>query len=276
MTEWLYTLDSWQLGGVIITLCLLSSLTMVALAYRYFQIRVNEKFELISLFSSSSGVLYSVLLAMITVNAWDNFNQLEQIVEDEAYCLGDIYRDVEGYPHAVRLEMRGLLHRYTEIVLKQEWPLLNQGKTTQVIRPVTDQLFRIAAHFNPENTGQSVVHHEVFEKLNQVAHLHRQRVSSAEQSVIPILWLVVWVGAFINLAVNALSLSGHRHLDYFLNGSYAISIGLVIFLIYSLDHPLMGKVSVSQDPFVTALQLMNHLNAADAAMQTDPSAVNTP
>lgn len=268
MTEWLYNLDSWQLASIILMSCLLSSLAMVAVAHRYFHVQIKDKYELISLFSSSSGVLYSVLLAMITVNAWGNFNQLELIVEDEAYSLGDIYRDVEGYPGPVRHQMRTQLRRYADTVLNEEWPLLNQGKTTQAVRPITDHLFRIASRFVPENAGQAVVHKEVFEKLNSVAHFHRQRVSAVEQSVIPILWLVVWAGAGINLAINALSLSGHRHLDYFLNGSYAISIGLVIFLIYSLDHPLMGKVSVSHAPFATSLKLMDHVDQADAAIPT--------
>jgi hypothetical protein len=269
MTYWLYQLPTWQLATLILGSLVILSITLTMITHRYFTIAVQEKFELISLFSSSSGVLYSVLLAMIAMNAWQNFDDLDENVTSEAYYLGNLYRDLEGYPEPIRTDFRNTLRRYTQQVLDEEWPELHRGHKTTQLRPVVDRLFVLASHFKPADAGETVVHTEIFNTLNKVSALHRERVAAVEQSVLPILWFVVWLGAVINLAINAFSTTGNPKLDYFLISSYAMNIGLVIFLIFSLDHPYLGTLSVSPEPFSDLLNLMDYLDEQKPALPGD-------
>ena len=90
---WLYSLPNWITGTLIIASMVLISSLLVILAQRFLPERIRENAELLAMFSQSSGVLYSVLLAMITVNAWQNFSDMEDTISNEAYTVADAYRD---------------------------------------------------------------------------------------------------------------------------------------------------------------------------------------
>ena len=257
---WIYSLPNWVVGtAVIATMVLISSL-LVVLAHRYVPTKIRENAELLAMFSQSSGVLYSVLLAMITVNAWQNFSDMDNTIADEAYTVADAYRDAGGYPQPLRSEIRTTLRHYTNNVISKEWMQLAQGVEPQEARIDVDQLFDLVSHFEPKTQGQLVIHQEFFRALNQIAHLRRERISGVDQSVLPILWVVVWIGAFINLGITAFSGSGRPLVDHLLNGSFAVNIGLVTFLILALDHPFLGEIRVDHTPFVEVLSLMDHVD----------------
>ena len=257
---WLYSLPNWITGTLIIASMVLISSLLVILAQRFLPERIRENAELLAMFSQSSGVLYSVLLAMITVNAWQNFSDMEDTISNEAYTVADAYRDAGGYPEPLSGKIRATLRDYATSVVDKEWTQLAQGIEPVEARLDVDRLFALVSHFEPENQGQFVVHQEFFRAINQIGHLRRERISGVDQSVLPILWVVVWIGAVINLGITAASGSGRPLVDHLLNGSFAVNIGLVTFLILALDHPFLGEIRVDQTPFLEVLRLMDHVD----------------
>lgn len=257
---WLYSLPNWVTGSLVIAAMVVISSLMVMLAQRFMPEKIRENAELLAMFSQSSGVLYSVLLAMITVNAWENFSDMEDTISNEAYTVGDAYRDAGGYPDPLSGKIRETLRDYANSVVDKEWVQLAQGKEPIEARLAVDRLFELVSHFEPRNQGQLVVHQEFFRAINQIGHLRRERISGVDQSVLPILWVVVWIGAVINLGITAASGSGRPLVDHLLNGSFAVNIGLVTFLILALDHPFLGEIRVDQTPFVEVLKLMDHVD----------------
>jgi hypothetical protein len=53
MTYWLYQLPTWQLATVILGSLVMLSILLTMITHRYFTLALQEKYELISLFSSS-------------------------------------------------------------------------------------------------------------------------------------------------------------------------------------------------------------------------------
>jgi hypothetical protein len=266
MPDFLNSVLQWDMGfllvgSLVVGGLVILSLIMLEVTYRYFMIRDTNKTEIVSLFSSSSGVLYSVLLALITVNAWQDFSDIQTLVETEAYTIGDLYRDLEGYPGPKSQELRQLLRSYLDAVLNQEWPAFRRGERNFSARVIFDDIFKNISEMKPSSLGEQGLQMEILRHMNIITHNHRMLGESVGESVLPLLWVVVWIGAFLNLAINALSASGHRVFDYFLVSSFAINVGLVIMLIFMLDHPFLGGVQVSQDPLRGALELMDHLDS---------------
>ena len=144
--------------------------------------------------------------------------------------------------------------------MDKEWSELAKGIEPQDGRKSMDQLFLLVSRFEPKTSGQVVFHQEFLRVLNQAAHLRRERISGVDQSVLPILWVVVWIGAVINLGITAFSGSGRPLVDHLLNGTFAVNIGLVSFLILGLDHPFLGEISVDASPFVDVIKLMAHID----------------
>ena len=261
MDSWLNELASWQLGFIVVGSSVIFSVVIQEITYRYFMVRDSNRVDRIALFSSSSGVLYSVFLALITVNAWQDFSDVQTSIEAEAYTIGDLYRDLQGVPGQDSQEMQSLLRTYVNTVLNEEWPAFRLGERNFAARGVLDDLFTKAGELEPHSLGEQTLHIEVLRLLNTVTHNHRILGDSVDESVMPMLWVVVWIGGLLNLAINALSASGRRGFDYFLLCTFAVNIGLVITLIYVLDHPFKGGVHVSNDPYRGALDLMDHLDS---------------
>jgi hypothetical protein len=256
----LYNLPGWMAALIIVGFLLVLSFVLIHIVHRRFTAYVDQKTDIVSLYSSSSGVLYSVLLALMTVNAWENINTLDDAVEVEAFTLGDIYRDVDGLPEDIKITVRNGLWEYARDVHDIEWPNLGKGVVVQSARGALDTMYGAVLHFKPKDFGESNIHAEVLKGLNKVAYYHRKRMASVNEEVYPILWVVVWVGGLVNLGINALAASGHRMLDYVLQGTYALNIGLVVYLIFSLDHPFVGAVTVSPEPFKYVMGTMKHVD----------------
>lgn len=256
----LYALPGWMAALIIVGFLLVLSFVLIHLVHKRFTLCVDNKTDIVGLYSSSSGVLYSVLLALMTVNAWENIKTLDDVVEVEAFTLGDIYRDVEGLPEDIKITVRNGLWEYARDVHDIEWPNLGKGAVVQSARAALDKMYGAVLHYKPKDLGEANIHAEVLKGLNKVAYYHRKRMASVDEEVYPILWVVVWVGGLVNLGINALAASGHRVLDYVLQGTYALNIGLVVYLIFSLDHPFVGSVTVSPEPFRYVMGTMKYVD----------------
>lgn len=140
-------------------------------------------------------------------------------------------------------------------------------------RPVMDRIFQLVMTFKPSTMGEMAVQSEVLSTLNAIALTHRQREGAASQRVMPVMWGVVCVAAFVVMALMLLTTTGYARMDYLLAGGYGTIIGLAIFLIISLDHPFVGESNVSPGAFLEVLGLMDHLDAiaSGAALAPTPS-----
>ena len=84
------------------------------------------------------------------------------------------------------------------------------------------------------------------------AHVLRalaERLDSVDSNLPGLMWIVVLFGAVITIAMTFLFWTESRAFHVFLNMAFAITLGLVIFLIVALDRPLVGSVSVPPTSF---------------------------
>jgi hypothetical protein len=74
------------------------------------------------------------------------------------------------------------------------------------------------------------------------------RLLAVSTSIPEVMWIVVLVGAMMNITLVWLfDMRLMSHL--FLGGMLSCFLGMMIFLIASMDHPFRGDVSISSDPF---------------------------
>ena len=80
-----------------------------------------------------------------------------------------------------------------------------------------------------------------------------RRLAAVTASIPPVLWYVVMLGAFLMIAFLL-----HMELvpQFILGGITAFFLGIMIFLIYAMGHPLQGVVSVPPDPFKSVYNLV--------------------
>ena len=105
--------------------------------------------------------------------------------------------------------------------------------------------------YEPTTKTQELLHNEMLRVLNAQMVAREQRLSAVTAAIPPVLWYVVVAGAFITIAFVWM-LHMKQITQFLLGGITAVGIGILIFLIYAMDRPLQGAVSVSPEAFVSA------------------------
>ncbi len=107
-----------------------------------------------------------------------------------------------------------------------------------------EQLIR----FEPQSASQEILHAEALRQFNNYLEARRMRLFSVTTSIPGVMWAVVLVGALMNIAlIWMFDMKLTNHL--FLGGILSAFMGLMIFLIASLDNPFRGELSISPAPF---------------------------
>ena len=204
--------------------------------------------DLIGYMLSCFGVFYGLLLGLLAVAAYQNFSTVETIVSKEASALSALSRDVSAYPEPDRTNLIWLLRDYTRYVVHYAWPSQRKG-----IIPQEGNTRMIAFHeqlirFEPQTPGQEILHAEALRQFNNYLEARRMRLFSVTTSIPGVMWAVVLVGALMNIAlIWMFDMKLINHLV--LGGILSAFMGLMIFLIASLDNPFRGELSISPAPF---------------------------
>jgi len=247
MFYWIYDLPTWALGALI-------SLGFVAIAWTgtiAFRATVHKRLrserranDLIGFMLSSFSVIYGVLLGLIAVAAYQSYANTEDTVSREAASLASMYHMVANYPPPARQALELAVGQYTLQTIRVDWPQQQRGVTpTEGSRRITS-LYSVLLAFQPRDSAQIILHTATLDELNRYVELRRARLASVEAGIPAVLWFVVMVGALLNIILIWL-LDMELHVHLILGGMLAFFIGLVVFIIAAMDHPLRGTVSIS-------------------------------
>ena len=74
------------------------------------------------------GVIYAVLLALVVIAVWEEFGRARVTVESEANALAEIFWLAHELPEPEGPHLQELARSYAEVVVDEEWPLMQQGR----------------------------------------------------------------------------------------------------------------------------------------------------
>jgi hypothetical protein len=203
-------------------------------------------------FASAISVFYSLTVGLIAVGVWTAYTGVEEIVSAEATAIGCLYRDISGYPEATRVPLQAQVRDYTVFVIEQSWPAQARG---EIADGATRQLTGLEAalvRYEPASIGQQLLHAETLHQYNELAALRRKRLHAIGAGLPSVMWAVVLIGAVLTISVTYL-LQIERIVQLLLTGFFAMFIGLVVFVIASLDQPLSGPLAIGSRPYQIVL-----------------------
>src|SRR5262245_54886593 len=184
-----------------------------------------------------SGALFAVVLAFVTLAAFQTYNTSKIGAQTEADAVLDMARTAAVFPPSQRDQLRADLICYGRAVVNAEWPAMRNGHPS----PSVDYWIGAwRAEFLRLDLG-SPRDQLSFEDLLNLANTRtagrQQRLSQATPSVPTPLWLALVFGGCIVVALQlSLAGSGVRAHALLVAGLAAvIAAGLLV--IYILDHP---------------------------------------
>lgn len=253
---WLYNLPTWLLLLLIVGLFVGSSLTGLYLVHRKLHTgTLPDEIDngTVGWFFSGLTLFYGLLLGLLTVAAWGNYNQATSIASQEAATLATLYRNSAGYPKKVQNELRYRLRQYTHVVIERSWPAQQQGKLPTSETLVLNLFQKYLFGLNGLTGSQLVVHAETIRAYGSLVELRRQRMEAIQGGVPGVIWVVVLLGALATIGFSYCFVVRRYLLHATLTGVLSAMIGLLVFLLVVLDHPFWGEVSVSSTAYQAVL-----------------------
>jgi hypothetical protein len=93
--------------------------------------------------------------------------------------------------------------------------------------------------------------------LNNLAQYRRLRIFAGNNTVPRVIWLVLLVGGLMTVLYTYFFGMQNIKAQYLITASLTVTITLILFLIYVLDHPFTGTSRVSLEPLRQAMATMH-------------------
>jgi hypothetical protein len=197
------------------------------------------------------SALYGILLGLLAVGAYENLNNMGDVVSKEASAISVLYRDFRGYPEPVRSKLEQGLRAYAHHVVEKSFVQQADRQRPTGESDLIDAVFDTLISFEPRSKAQEILHAETIAQFNTLMEARRTRLTNLSAGIPDILWWIVALGAVINLLlIGLLDFPLAPHLAF--GCLLAFFIGAMIFVIASMDNPFSGADRVRPD----AIQLV--------------------
>src|SRR6516162_1892168 len=193
-TAWFYGLSAVQqalvLCGFFVGITWLGILLVHPLMRRVLH-RSEPSNELIIHIAGTFGLVYAVLLGLLTVATFQNTKDLQDNIGREASSLSTIYHSTEGYPEPLRSELKAELRDYAHYVIEKDWPAHRRGLVPEGGEHRL-QVFRATLmSYEPTKKTHELQQNELLRYLDQMMVSREQRLATVTASIPRVLWYVV-------------------------------------------------------------------------------------
>jgi len=147
------------------------------------------------------GVVYAVLLALLVIAVWEQYQRARETVESEASAVGEIAWLAHRLPEPERHELQEDARSYAQEVVDTEWPLMEQGIEGQRGTPqawnLIDDMRATLQGFEPSTEAEAQLYAEGLDQIDRLGDDRRIRFVAAEEGIPGILWAVLVFGAVV-------------------------------------------------------------------------------
>jgi hypothetical protein len=249
---WVYDLPNWLFFLITVTFFIVFALCGAFLFSSKLEKMLGltkEHNSIVSIFLGLSGVFYGITLGLIAVGTFENFNSTEDKVTNESSALAALYRDVTMLENPESKTLAATLKKYTLFVVNEAWPLQRKGIVPKGGTAIIDSFQMQFAKYIPVTDKDKIVYAEVFDQFNVLIEKRRLRLNAVNASLPSTIWLILFLGAFVNIILTWLLVIQNKKLDIMVNILSGALLGSLIFLIAAMDNPFRGEFSVSADSF---------------------------
>ena len=255
MVDFFYTHPTWLVGVVVIGVWTGLSLLGLWIFNKFSDPHSRHKdTETVGLTYAIVAVVYAVLIGFIVVNVFESSAKGEEIATTEANQLNNLKLDSVGLSVAECTLICAAVDKYTDQVIKVEWPSQQAGKLEEsVFEPGWEQLGQLStqlAAYEPTTAGQGVTKSEMLHVMDTLVQARRNRVTAAGEHVPDVIWQILLLAGAVAVGYTYLFGAHSFKIHLAITGLIAATISLVFVLIIALDYPFRGEVAVGDEAFV--------------------------
>jgi Protein of unknown function (DUF4239) len=208
------------------------------------------------------GVIYAVLLALVVIAVWEEYDAASETVEQEANALAEIFWLAHRLPESEGTHIQELARSYAQDVIDEEWPLMEQGQTPLMTQTqgtpagwtLIDEIRANLQEFQPHTPADEQLYAEGLDQVQGLADARRMRLVAAEEGVPGVLWSVLIFGGIAAVSFTYLFGLQNTWAHRLMVLTLAAVIGLVLFTIGAMEHPFSGSARIGTGAFDLILE----------------------
>jgi hypothetical protein len=214
----------------------------------------------LSPFLTCVSLVYGALLGFTIVVAWEQFSSAETNVSNEASTLVTMYRQTVGMPAPEQAQMRTLLRKYADAVSGPEWrDAMASGSGTESARDALNEMYTVLG--NPKSSvASNPISQKFLDQLTTLASERNQRILDAKPRIPGLLWSGLLFGGVVLLVIGGFMRLDSRRAHLALLGAIAVLLGLLLFVVFWLDHPFGNQLGVTSGPFEQSLTVFDSID----------------
>jgi hypothetical protein len=224
-------------------------------------------------FVGTVAVIFGILLGFLANDVWDRERRAGAAVRSEAENLLAISKLSEtfGLPHD---PLAGALRSYIETVVRDEWPSMRQGESTDSGEAVLEQLLRTISQTDMEKiVGGTDLHRLLIDAGLGVRAARSERLRLSRDGSAELKWLLVLVLAAISqIAVAIVHLESPRPQIAALT-LWTASVIFVIGLLAANEWPFSSPNAIEPEPLQ---RVLIRIDAAESAAARPPGNAAAP
>ncbi len=210
------------------------------------------------------GTIYAILLTFTLWGVWQYFTEAGNSVQNEAYALLDLVHMLEA-SHETEFNMKDLRHAalsYANMVVKEEWPRLNNFTNSCINLREKNQsgsldIVKTVQNIQPRSPREEVIFNQTLQLLTRWLDARRTRILIARGNSARALWPLLFTGAFVLFAFHGMFVAQTILIWIMLLFGTSLVIGVTFYLIFTLDCPFSGSLSIDSEPFDLAIGILN-------------------
>jgi hypothetical protein len=210
--------------------------------------RLHESHDVVGPVYSVMGTIYAVLMAFVVIVVWEQYRTADQIADGEAMHLSNVRQLSKALPDSISKLIAADVKDYSASVIEREWPAMAEGHADSATYGITKRLWNRFYSYRPAPADQEF-YNEALQELMQFNNSRRERVLDINGSIPAFLWTLLLSGGIICIVFTYLFATPRPWTQYVITGLLAAMIGVTLFLIFEMDHPYRGGMSLDPDAF---------------------------
>lgn len=217
---------------------------------------LRENHEVAAIIFNAFGLFYGVMVAFVVFVTWSGYDEAKKNLQMEASEALDIFHSSQGFPEPDNKIIQQGLRDYVASVYNDEVQRMSQEDLSLLFGGAHSRLATLFDQMGQKSILNRELYAESLHSLNNLAQYRRLRIFAGSKTVPPVMWLVLLVCAVFTIAYTHLFGMKNIKAQCLITGTLTVTITLILFLIYVLDHPFTGTSKVSMEPLRQVLEIM--------------------
>ena len=191
-----------------------------------------------------TGGLFAVMLAFIVAIVWQEFDASSQRVAVEVGAATDLWHTSRGLPAPLGPAVRRNLIAYASAMIDEEWPAMRGGGRSKRAENALTRTFEDVAQFHPADAGASNAQSASLQYLGALHDARHHRLDDNNSGVSAFEWTILVIGALVIVGICYLVGLSSLRAQLLMTGAVAAMIAATFVLIFELDYPFRGDLSI--------------------------------